>query len=116
MELIGKIKQIGQTKEYGSNGFRKRELVLTTEKQSKDKKYYDHILIEFIQDNCHTLDSYNVGDNVKVSINIKGREWTNKDNEIKFFNSIQGWRIEQDSPVTLQEQNKDRETADPLPF
>jgi hypothetical protein len=104
MELIGKIKQIGQTKEYGSNGFRKRELVLTTEKQSKDKKYYDHILIEFIQDNCHTLDSYNVGDNV------------NKDNEIKFFNSIQGWRIEQDSPVTLQEQNKDRETADPLPF
>ena len=116
MELIGKIKQIGQTKELGTKGFKKRELVLTTEKQIKDKTYYDYILIEFIQDNCHALDSYNVGDNVKVSINIKGREWTNKENKTVFFNSIQGWRIEKDSPVTLQDQNKGRETVEPLPF
>jgi hypothetical protein len=41
MEITGKIKQIDETKEYGSNGFQKRELVLTTEEQ-----YPQHILIE----------------------------------------------------------------------
>ena len=36
MEITGKIKQIDETKEYGSNGFQKRELVITTEEQYKD--------------------------------------------------------------------------------
>ena len=45
MEITGKIKQIGETKEYGSNGFQKREVVVTTEEQ-----YPQHILIEFVQD------------------------------------------------------------------
>ena len=47
MELSGKIKWIDETKTYGSNGFRKREVVITTEEQ-----YPQHILIEFIQDKC----------------------------------------------------------------
>ena len=33
MELLGKIKVIGEVKTYGEKGFRKRELVLTTEEQ-----------------------------------------------------------------------------------
>ena len=52
MELLGKIKLIGDTKTYGDNGFRKRELVLTTEEQ-----YPQHILIEFIQNNFELLDN-----------------------------------------------------------
>ena len=56
MEITGKIKQIDETKEYGSNGFQKRELVLTTEEQ-----YPQHILIEFVQDKCSVLNAYNVG-------------------------------------------------------
>ena len=47
MELLGKIKVIGEVKTYGEKGFRKRELVLTTEEQ-----YPQHILIEFVQNNC----------------------------------------------------------------
>ena len=48
MEVIGKIKQIDETKTYGSNGFKKREVVITTEEQ-----YPQHLLIEFIQDKCN---------------------------------------------------------------
>ena len=33
MEIQGKIKLIGETKTFGANGFRKRELVITTEEQ-----------------------------------------------------------------------------------
>lgn len=49
---------------------------------------------EFIQDRTNLLDAFNVGDLVKIDINLRGREWTNDKGEIKYFNSIQGWRIE----------------------
>lgn len=89
MEVQGKIKKIDETKEYGSNGFRKREVVITTEEQ-----YPQHLAIEFVQDKTDLLNNYNVGQDVKISINLRGREWTNPQGEVKYFNSIQGWRIE----------------------
>ena len=89
MEIQGKIKLIGETKTFGSNGFRKREVVVTTEEQ-----YPQHILVEFVQDKCDLLNKHNVGETVKISINLRGREWTNPQGEVKYFNSVQGWRIE----------------------
>ena len=89
MEIIGKIKWIDETKEYGSNGFKKRELVVSTEEQ-----YPQHILVEFIQDKCEILNSFQIGNNVKIGINLKGREWTNPEGQVKYFNSVQGWRID----------------------
>jgi hypothetical protein len=89
MEVSGKIKWIDETKTYGNNGFRKREVVVTTEEQ-----YPQHILVEFIQDNCNLLNSYQVGQSVKIGINLRGREWVNPQGETKYFNSVQGWRIE----------------------
>lgn len=89
MEIQGKIKLIGETKTFGNNGFRKREVVVTTEEQ-----YPQHIMVEFVQDKCDLLNKHNVGETVKISINLRGREWTNPQGEVKYFNSIQGWRIE----------------------
>ena len=89
MEILGKIKLIGDVKTFGDNGFRKRELVVTT-----DEQYPQHILIEFVQNNCELLDNYSLGQTVRVGINIRGREWESPDQGIKYFNSIQGWRIE----------------------
>ena len=89
MELQGKIKVIGETQSSGSNGFRKRELVLTTEEQ-----YPQHILVEFVQDKTDLLNSFQVGQPIKVGINLRGREWINPQGEAKYFNAIQGWRIE----------------------
>ncbi len=97
MELQGKIKLIGETKEYGNNGFRKREVVITTQEQ-----YPQSILVEFIQDKCDLLNNFAVGQDVKISINIRGREWTNPQGEVKYFNSIQGWRIESLQPEMSQ--------------
>ncbi len=89
MEVQGKVKMIGETQTFGSNGFRKREIVVTTEEQ-----YPQHIMVEFVQDKTDLLNNYNVGQNVKISINLRGREWVNPQGETKYFNSIQGWRIE----------------------
>ena len=85
-------------------------------------------MVEFVQDRCEILNSFQVGEIVKIDINIRGREWTNKDNEVKYFNSIQGWRIEkieesfdtQLPPMpTKEELNSDQESnkePDDLPF
>lgn len=89
MEVQGKIKMIDETKTYGNNGFRKREVVVTTEEQ-----YPQHILVEFVQDKCDLLNNFSVGQPVKIGVNLRGREWVNPQGETKYFNSIQGWRIE----------------------
>ncbi|MDB4292065.1 DUF3127 domain-containing protein [Maribacter sp.] len=89
MEIQGKVKMVGETQTFGNNGFRKREIVVTTEEQ-----YPQHIMVEFVQDKTDLLNSYQVGQAVKISINLRGREWTNPQGEVKYFNSIQGWRIE----------------------
>jgi len=89
MDVTGRIKKIDETKEFGSNGFKKREIVITTEEQ-----YPQHILIEFVQDKCALLDSYQVGQDVKIAFNLRGREWVNPEGVAKYFNSLNGWRIE----------------------
>ncbi|HZH69483.1 MAG TPA: DUF3127 domain-containing protein [Flavobacteriaceae bacterium] len=89
MEVQGKIKHIGETQTFGNNGFKKREIVITTEEQ-----YPQFLMIEFVQDKTDLLNNYSVGQNVKISINLRGREWINPQGETKYFNSIQGWRIE----------------------
>jgi hypothetical protein len=88
MEVSGKIKLVNDEQQISAS-FKKRELVVTT-----DEQYPQMIMIEFTQDKCELLNNYNVGEAVKVSINLRGREWINPQGEAKYFNSIQGWRIE----------------------
>ncbi len=128
MEVQGKIKVIGETQTFGSNGFRKREVVVTTAEQ-----YPQSIMVEFVQDKTDLLNNFALGQDVKISINLRGREWTNPQGEIKYFNSIQGWRIENLAtapvegdmppmpPVTSEDafettDNTTTEAADDLPF
>ena len=99
MEVQGTIKVIGETATFGATGFRKRELVITT-----DEQYPQTIMVEFVQDKCDLLDKFEVGKNVKIGINLRGREWTNPQGETKYFNSIQGWNI--NSFVTEGDKNK----------
>jgi hypothetical protein len=88
MEVIGKIKVINAEQQVSAS-FRKRELVVET-----SEEYPQFISINFIQDKCDVLNGYNVGQEVKVGINLRGREWVNPQGETKYFNDIQGWRVE----------------------
>lgn len=88
MELQGVIKVIGETKAYGKNDFLKRELVVTTSEQ-----YPQDIMIEFTQDKCVILDKYAEGQEVTVGVNLRGKEWTSPKGEVKYFNTLNGWKI-----------------------
>ena len=53
-------------------------------------------LIQFqsVQDRCEMLDTFNVGDMVEVFFNLRGREWTNPQGEVKVFNTLDAWKLE----------------------
>ncbi len=88
MEVSGRIKVINPEVQVSAT-FKKRELVVTT-----DEQYPQHILVNFIQDKCDILNNYQIGELVKVGINIRGREWVSPAGETKFFNDIQGWKVD----------------------
>lgn len=87
MKVEGIIKQVQDEQKF--TNFTKRSLILETE-----EKYPQTLDIEFHQDRVDLLDMYKSGMRVCVHINLRGREWTNPQGEVKYFNSIVGWRIE----------------------
>lgn len=109
MEVTGKIKVLDDTVNVTTE-FRKRNVVITTEEQ-----YPQHISVEFIQDNCELLNGCNIGDLVTIGINLKGREWTNKEGVVKYFNTIQGWRLDKDVSTDPVKRNPIQEVIQPAP-
>ncbi|MDG4945275.1 DUF3127 domain-containing protein [Weeksellaceae bacterium KMM 9713] len=99
MEISGKVTKIFDTQTFAS-GFKKREVIVTTQEQ-----YPQPLSIEFLQDKTELADQINVGDDVKVSINLRGREWTSPDGVVKYFNSIVGWRVEKLAPENVGAEN-----------
>ena len=101
MEVLGKIKEIQQVVEKGT--FKSQNVVVTT-----DEQYPQHISVKFVQDKCEILDKYVTGQNVKVSITLRGREWVSPAGESVYFNTIQGWRIEKlDSQAPTSDEKQD---------
>ena len=116
MEVLGKVLVKGEVKTFGKKGFQKQDFVVVT-----DEKYPQSILIEFQQDNCDLTKPFNIGDDVKIGINLRGRAWDNPQGETKYFNSIVGWRIEKvgeskDEPYMQTEPLPNEEQDDDLPF
>ena len=89
MQITGQIKKIYQTTQV-TDSFKKRDFVVTTQEQ-----YPQDIIVQMVQDKCDVLNGYKVGDLVEVSINIRGKEYIDKNSgEARYFNTVQGWRIE----------------------
>lgn len=87
--LSGIIKVKNDTQQV-SDKFKKREFVVT----DSSGNYPQDIQMQLTQDNVSKLDSIKLGDSVNVSFFIRGREWTNPQGEVKYFNSLDVWKIE----------------------
>ena len=90
MEVTGILKVKFDTNVV-SERFKKRDFVLTVEPGSP---YPQHVSFQLVQDKVNMLDNFNVGDEIKVLFNLKGREWTSPQGEVKYFNTIDAWRME----------------------
>lgn len=110
MELNVKIHSISQTQNV-SDTFSKREFVVETQEE-----YKQYLLLQVVKDKCSVLDSYKKGDEVKVSLNLKGRLWTNPQGEEKCFNTLECWKIENKSESNPSSTQQPKEEETDMPF
>jgi hypothetical protein len=117
-KFSGTVKVIKDTVDV-TDKFKKRDIVICDNSQ-----YPQDVTFQFVQDKCGILDNYKEGQDVEVSFNLRGREWADKKSgEIKYFNTIEGWRIELVSGDAKEmpkkekaESSTDTEEDDELPF
>ncbi|OFZ54567.1 MAG: hypothetical protein A3D92_10335 [Bacteroidetes bacterium RIFCSPHIGHO2_02_FULL_44_7] len=88
-KLTGTLKVINDTVQV-TEKFSKREFVVT----DVSSMYPQDILFQAVQDKCSMLDGFHVQDQIEVSFNLRGREWTSPQGEVKYFNTLDAWRVE----------------------
>ncbi|WP_421878152.1 DUF3127 domain-containing protein [Marinoscillum sp.] len=93
MTIDGKLIEKSETQEV-TNSFKKREFVV---EYAENPQYPEYLKFELIQTNCQQLDGFNIGDEMSISFNLKGRKWTDPSGTTKYFNSLQAWRLEKKS-------------------
>ena len=86
-EVIGKLHKKFDVEEKSSS-FRVRNFVIVI----KDGEYEQFINFQLTQDKCEIVDKFEVGSEIKVHFNLRGREWQGK-----YFTNLQAWRIEGDA-------------------
>lgn len=119
MKITGKIHLIKDMQTF-SEKFAKRDFVI---EYTDNPMYPQHILFQVINKKCSLLDSFQVGQMVDVEFNLRGRSWISPSQEVKYFNSLEAWRIEasdqqpaptpQPSPQPIEEAEV---VGDDLPF
>ncbi len=94
LEATGIIHSIGQTTEYGQNGFTKREFVIKLTGEHESDEYPNFVAFELIKDKCSIMDMYQQGMIIKVLFNLQGRLWQAEGKPEKCFNALQAWKVD----------------------
>lgn len=124
MQVTGKITKIlevvkGQKKD-GSGEWEKLTFVLDNNEQ-----YNNIFAFEiFGKDKVENFNKYQkVGQTVTVDFNVNTNEWTSPQGELKFFTTLQAWKVfkAEQQPATIEQAfepaaNLNTEDKDDLPF
>ena len=89
MKITGALK-IKKDTQVVSEAFSKREFVLTV----VDGAFSNDILIQLTKDKVTLINDINIGDLLEVEVNLKGKEWNSPSGEVKYFNTIEAWKIQ----------------------
>ena len=94
-----------------TESFKKREFVIKIE----DAEYPQYISLQFKQERCEVLDIYEEGERVEVIFSINGRRYE-KDGEVKYFNSLDAWRLIREGGEKEKYASQDQEEKEDSPF
>ncbi len=109
IEATGKLHTIFETKQV-SERFSKREFVV---EMSDNPKYPQVVLFQLTGDRCTQLDGLNVGDQVTIDFSLRGREWKSPSGEVKYFNSLDVWKVEARRAAASNGRRSGRDSGDP---
>lgn len=91
LKATGRLHALFEEKEVGRNNFKKRSFVVEL---ADNPRYPQYVEFELTGDRCPMLDDFEVGDEVEIDFQLRGREWTSPRGEVKYFNSLNVWTIE----------------------
>ena len=83
-ELTGTLKVLEDLQTF-SSGFSKREFVI----EVPDGKYPQMVKFDTLKDKTNLLDNVSIGDELKVTFDIRGREYNGK-----YYVNLNAWKIE----------------------
>lgn len=92
IQLTGVIVQIDEEKQVNER-FKKRDFALQVDEEYKGNTYSQFIPMQVSQTKCDWLDRYNVGDEVNVNFNLRGKRYE-KDGVTRYFSTNEVWKIE----------------------
>lgn len=90
MNTSGRLHAIFEAQQV-TQRFRKREFVVEL---GDNPDYPQYVMFQLTGDRCEHIDSFQVGEEVKLEFNLRGREWTSPQGETKYFNSLEVWKLE----------------------
>lgn len=86
--VVGRLKKKYDVAQVSAT-FRKREFIL----EIVDGQYPQYVSFQLTQDKVSLIDIIQDGTEIEVSFNLRGREWTSPQGEVKYFNTLDAWRI-----------------------
>lgn len=89
-EVEGRLHKTNETQQV-TERFRKREFVLEL---ADNPQYPQFVLFQLTGNRCEALDGFEEGQEVRVEFSLRGREWKSPRGEIKYFNSLDVWKLE----------------------
>jgi hypothetical protein len=108
MDLKCKFKQQNDVVERGT--FKSRKVWVIDDENAD---YPQTLEVEVAQDKVNLFNNFRPGQPLTVSINLRGREWTNPQGEVKVFNTLQCWKVTSD--VTDQQEEEEAPTMKAAP-
>lgn len=114
-EISGKVVVKYDVQEITAK-FKKREFVIEVKDNSGSFEFIDYIKFQLTQDKCTLIDSVNIGDDLKVSFNLRGRKWE-KDGNLSYFTNLEAWRIEKlSASTTMKTEDPGKPAFDDAPL
>lgn len=104
--IEGRVLSVGQT-EQKTEKLSIRKFII----DDKAPEYANIFEFQLANAKTELADKIKPGDRVRVHFNLKGRGWTSPSGDVKYFTSLDAWRIESiDAP---QQQPQQQYTPDP---
>ncbi|MBI1781611.1 MAG: DUF3127 domain-containing protein [Sphingobacteriales bacterium] len=91
-EITGKLAAKYDTVQR-TETFRTREFVIEKTEDIGGRMITNYVKFQSVQDRTSIIDRFNIGDELKVSFNIKGTRWE-KNGNVNYITNLDAWRVE----------------------
>jgi hypothetical protein len=106
LEVTGKLYKLFDEQQV-TERFSKREFVLEL-----SGKHPQLVLFQLTGKHCAQLDGFQEREAVRLEFTLRGREWTSRQGEVKYFNSLEVLKIER----SAEPGTNPVEPSDEIPF